>query len=153
MDPITMTLAVQVVAILLPFVKKGTDEFVSEIGQAAGQEAASKVKKLLNTLKTRWKTDKEASNGLNKFEEKPERYQPMLEDILKEKLSEDKDFAAELRQIVDSLGPSLKAIQKMDIGKDVTGVDIGEAKTGNIDVDQYIKEGTNVIGVKINKFG
>lgn len=153
MDPITMTLAVQVVAILLPFVKKGTDKFASEIGQAAGQEAASKVKNLLNTLKTRWKTDKEASDELARFEEKPERYQPVLEDILKEKLAEDKDLASELRQIVDSLGPNLKVIQKMDIGKDVTGPDIGEVKSGNIYVDQDIKEGTNIIGAKINKFG
>jgi SOS response regulatory protein OraA/RecX len=148
-----MTLAVQVVAILLPFVKKGADEFASEIGQAAGKEAASMVKNLLNTLKTRWKTDKEASGELARFEEKPERYQPVLEDILKEKLAEDKDLAAELRQIMDSLGTSLKVIQKMDIGKDVTGVDIGEVISGNIDVDQDIKEGTNITPAKINKFG
>jgi hypothetical protein len=38
--------------------------------------------------------------NLKRFEEKPERYKPVLEDILQEKLSENKDLVTELSRLL-----------------------------------------------------
>src|SRR5437588_12416145 len=99
MDPAIVDLATKVVAVLLPFVSKGAEEFSSKVGDAAYEKA----KKLLSTLKQRWSWDTEATESLVRFEQKPERYKVVLEDILQEKLIEDHDLSSQLTQLLQEM--------------------------------------------------
>lgn len=78
MDTIIVNLATNVMAVLMPYMTKGAEEFV----KIAGKDAYEKARSFLSTLKARWIDDKEAMDGLSRFEEKPDRYAPILKDIL-----------------------------------------------------------------------
>src|SRR5437764_1171906 len=106
MDPTIVDLATKVVAVLLPFVSKGVEEFASKVGDSAYEKA----KTLLTTLKQKWSGDKEATESLIRFEEKPERYKTVLEDILQEKLAEDYDLASQVARLLQEMGPTLEII-------------------------------------------
>src|SRR2546421_8734024 len=110
MDPAIVDLATKVVAVLLPFVSKGAEEFATKVGDTAYEKA----KNLLSTLKQRWSRDTEATESLVRFEQKPERYKTVLEDILQEKIVEDHDLAAQVAQLLQELGPTLEIIQQME---------------------------------------
>ena len=148
MDPLISD-SDKAIAILLPYIKKGVEKFA----RVAGENAAEKAKSLLNTLKARWKGDKEATENLERFEEKPERYQFVLKDILKEKLAEDKDLAADLAEILNALGPTLDVIIKMKEAENVTGVKIGEFTDGKISSKIDIEIGKNIRGAEIDYLG
>ncbi|HID62663.1 MAG TPA: hypothetical protein EYP49_08020 [Anaerolineae bacterium] len=100
------TLVPAVMALLAPFVAKGAEEFARTAGKAAAEKAGA----LLRTLRERWSKDDEAKDALTKFEQKPERYRPVVEDILTEAVKADPAFAQALSQI---LGP----VQQMASGK------------------------------------
>src|SRR2546423_3432876 len=105
-------------AILLPFMSKGAEEFASRVGDAAYEKA----KTLLLTLTQKWSGDKEATECLVHFEEKPERYKAVLEDILQEKLAEDHDLESQVARLLQEIGPVLEIIQQMEEGKDIIGL-------------------------------
>lgn len=109
------TLVPAVMALLAPFVAKGAEEFAKMAGKAAAEKAGA----LLNTLKERWSQDDEAKDALARFEQKPERYRPVVEDILTEAVKADPAFAQALSQI---LGP----VQQMGSGK--YQIQIGEGQ-------------------------
>src|ERR671921_558203 len=100
MDPVTATLAANVMTVLMPYAAMGAQEFV----KSAGKEAYEKAKNLLGTLKARWAKDKEATDAVARFEEKPERYRPVLEGILEEKITQDRELAAELATLLKEGG-------------------------------------------------
>ncbi|MDQ3795976.1 MAG: hypothetical protein M3316_09990, partial [Actinomycetota bacterium] len=104
MDPVTATLAANVVAVLAPYVAVGAQEFAKSVGK----EAYEKAKGMLAALRAKWTGDQEATDALTRFEEKPERYAPVLEDVLNEKLAEDKELAAVLSTLLNEMGPSLE---------------------------------------------
>jgi hypothetical protein len=149
MDPIITSLVTNVITVLSPFVAKGAEEFA----KAAGKGAYEKAKNLLTTLKKRWSGDKEATNQLENFEKKPERYQPVLEDILTEKLSQDKDLADELTQILKEMGPTLEVIQKMKEAENVIGIEAKRITRGKAKSEQEIEKAKNVIGQKYDQIG
>jgi len=142
-------LVTNVIAILAPYLAKGAKEFV----EVAGEVAYEKAKSLLATLKAKLAGDKEATENLENFEKKPERYQPVMEDILKEKLAQDEDLAAELDRQVKEMGPTLEIIQKMKVAKDAKGLEADEFAKGKAKVIQEIDEAENVIGAKIGRIG
>ncbi|MBC7250859.1 MAG: hypothetical protein H5T62_11305 [Anaerolineae bacterium] len=109
------TLVPAVMALLAPFVAKGAEEFAKTAGKAAAEKAGA----LLRTLKERWSKDDEAKDALAKFEQKPERYRPVVEDILAEAIRTDPAFAQALSQI---LGP----VQQMGSGKYQIQIDEGQ---------------------------
>jgi len=148
MDPIS-TLVGSVMGVLMPYVVKGAEEFA----RLAGEAAYNKARHLLDTLKAKLAGDKEAIDGLTRLEEKPERYQPVVEDILKEKLSQDKDLAAELERLLKEMGPDLEIIQKIKVGEKVTGLEADEMVGGKAKVTQEIEEGKDVTGAKIKRMG
>jgi len=111
MDPVT--LGATVMSILIPYVAKKAEKFIDLAGQAAYNQA----KKLFTTLKSRWAGDKEATDQLAYFEQNPERYQPIIEDILRKRLAHDRELAVELEQLINQMGPSLTIIQEMDEAK------------------------------------
>ena len=149
MDPITATLATNVVAVLAPYVAVGAQEFVRN----AGKDAYEKAKTMLAALKAKWTGDEEATDALTRFEEKPERYAPVLEDVLNEKLAEDNELAAVLTTLLNEMGPSLEVVQKMEEGRKVTGLEADEMTGGRATVDQEIGTGEDVTGAKIRRTG
>jgi hypothetical protein len=143
------TLVSTVVSVLLPYVAKGGEEFVKEAGKAAFE----KVKSLFQTLKAKLTGDKEASEALENFEQKPARYQSVLEQVLSDKLSQDPALAAELEKHLKEMGPELQIIQKMKKGEKVTGLEADEMAGGKAKISQDIEEAKDVIGAKIKKIG
>lgn len=153
MDPVTISLATglatKVVGILSPYLEKSAEEFA----KAAGQAAYDKSKSLLEILKKKFLGDKEATETLTNFQQKPERYKLVLEDILKEKISSDKAFADELQKHLEDIGPQLDVIIKMEDAEKATGINADEMTEGKAKVDMDIKKGKDVIGVRVGRIG
>ena len=149
MDPVTATLAANVVAVLAPYVAVGAQEFARNVGK----EAYEKAKTMLSALRARCTGDKEATDALTRFEEKPERYAPVLEDVLNEKLAEDKELAMVLSTLLNEMGPSLEVVQKMEEGRRVTGLEAEEMTEGRATVNQDIGRGEDVTGARIRRIG
>jgi hypothetical protein len=148
-EPAIANLAVGVMTVLMPYVATGAQEFA----KSAGKSAYEKAKCLLATLKARWAADKEATETLARFEEKPQRYQPVLEDILQEKLSQDEELAAELATLLNEMGPTLEVIQQMEEGRRVTGLETDQMSGGRARVRQDIQKGEDVTGARISRIG
>jgi|SRR5579884_3863964 len=136
MDPAIVDLATKVVAIMLPFVSKSAEEFATK----AGDSAYEKAKALFATLKHKWSGDKEATEALAHFEQKPERYKEVFNDILQEKLSEDKDLAAAITRLLQEMGPTVKIFQKLEALEDSTAVEVDRMKSGSMNIDQDAKD-------------
>jgi hypothetical protein len=149
MDPITASLAAKVVSVLAPYVVVGAEEFVRN----AGKDAYEKAKSMLAALRAKWTGDKDATEALTHFEDKPERYAPVLEDVLTEKLAEDKELAVVLSTLLEEMGPSLEVVQKMEEGRKVTGIEAEEMTGGRATVDQDIGTGEDVTGARIRRIG
>jgi hypothetical protein len=149
MDPVTATLAANVVAVLAPYVAVGAQEFARNIGK----EAYEKAKGMLAALRAKWTGDQEATDALTRFEEKPERYAPVLEDVLNEKLAEDKELAAVLSTLLNEMGPSLEVVQQMEEGRRVMGLEAEEMAGGKATVRQDIARGEDVTGARIRRIG
>jgi hypothetical protein len=147
MDPVTI--AASVVSVLAPYAIKGATAF----GQAAGEVALSQAKKLIDTLKHRFSADPEAGPVISNFEKKPERYQAVLQDVIEEKIRQDSTLATDLQSQIEKMGPALRIIQEMDIGRNITAVEAEEMTGGSIDATQKIRDAEKVIGVKIKKIG
>jgi hypothetical protein len=148
-DPVTAGLAANVVAVLAPYVAVGAQEFARNVGK----EAYEKAKTMLAALRAKWSGDKEAEDALSRFEEKPERYAPVLEDVLREKLAEDKELAAVLSTLLNEMGPSLEVVQRMEEGRRVMGIEAEEMTGGRATVNQDIGTGEDVTGARIRRIG
>ena len=142
-------LAVEAVKILSPFVVLGAKHVVT----AAGEVALEKLEAFVAELRERWSGNPVARDTLERFEENPERYAPMLEDQLKEEMERDEAFAREVDAVVKAEGPAIRVLQEMDEGRDVVAVRAGKARAGTIDVEQRIGKGENVTGVDIDEIG
>jgi hypothetical protein len=149
MDPITATIAANVVAVLAPYVTVAAQEFVRN----AGKDAYEKAKTMFAALKAKWTGDEEATDALTSFEDKPERYAPVLEDVLREKRAEDKELAMVLSTLLSEMGPSLEVVQKMEEGRRVMGLEAEEMTGGRATVDQDIGTGEDVTGARIRRIG
>jgi len=148
-DPVTASLATNVVAVLAPYVVVGAQEFARNVGK----DAYEKARTMLAALRAKWTGDEEATDALTRFEEKPERYAPVLEDVLREKLAEDKELAMVLSTLLNEMGPSLEVVQKMDEGRRVTGIEAEEMAGGRATVNQDIGTGEDVTGARIGRIG
>jgi outer membrane lipoprotein-sorting protein len=148
MEPVTM-IATAVISVLSPYLVKGAEEFI----KAAGKDAYEKAKTLLATLKSRWANDQEASEQLARFEQKPERYRSVLEDILNEKLVQDENLATDLNRLLQEMGPTLNIVMKMKDAEGVTGLEATEMSGGRASVTQEIEKGKNITGAKIARIG
>jgi hypothetical protein len=149
MDPAMIDLATKVMAVLLPFVSKSAEEFATQVGDSA----YDKAKALLSTIKQKWSRDKEAIETLARFEEKPERYKTVVEDILHEKLVEDHDLATQIARLLQDMGPTLEVIQRMEEGKNITGLKATEMIRGRARVAQDITKAEGVIGAEFDTIG
>jgi hypothetical protein len=142
-------LSKQVVAVLVSYLSIGAVEFA----KTAGDIALAQGRKLLGVLKDRWTKDTEVSGELQHFEEKPQRYQGVIEDILNEKLTADPELAKMLSDILESMGPSLKIVQNIKEAKLVLGVETETFESGDVDVEQTVDKADEVTGGKFKKIG
>jgi hypothetical protein len=149
LDPVVIDLTTKIMAVLLPFVSKGAEEFASKVGDAAFEKA----KAILATLKQKWSGDKEATETLTRFEAKPERYKTVLEDILQEKLVTDNDLVLKLTRLLQEVGPSLKIVQQMEEGKNITGLEATQMKRGAAEIIQDVTRAEGVIGARFDTIG
>ncbi len=149
MNPEIASLAAGVMTVLVPFARLGAEEFA----RATGRSAYEKAKNLLGALKSRWAGDEEAADALARFEEKPERYAAVLEDVLLEKLNRDEELATVLAVLLSEMGPNLEVIQEMEEGRRVTGLEAEEMSGGRARVTQRIERGEDVTGAKIERIG
>ena len=142
-------LAATVISIVSPYLVKSAEEFVKSAGEAAFNGTKALVERLIRW----WKRDPIANTAATSFKSDPERYGKLLGEQLQHDLAKNESFAEELRALVDTLGPSVEVIQRMEIARDVTGADIGTLVSGKIRVEQDIHEALNVTGFKADKVG
>lgn len=141
-------LAVEAVKLLTPFMASGAKKLVT----AAGEVALDRLDSFVTRLKQRWSGNPAAENTLERFEKNPERYAPMMEDVLREEMQQDDAFAQEVAGVVNEVGPMLNVVQTLEDGTDVTGVKAGKVRGGaTIDVEQDIKKGQRIIGADIDE--
>jgi hypothetical protein len=145
MDPIVGT----VISIVSPYLVKGAEEFAKSAGSAAFEGA----KKLVNRLSQWWSGEPVADAAAKALPSDPERYGRVLGNELAYALEKNPAFAAELRGLVDQIGPSVEVAQKMEIARGVTGADIGTLLSGSVRVQQDICDAQNVTGFKADKVG
>jgi len=72
---------------------------------------------------------------------------------LERAMSKNEALAKDVRALVDQLGPSVDVIQKMEVARGVTGADIGTLISGQVRVNQEIRDAQNVTGFKADKVG
>lgn len=149
MDPITIGLGTKVMEVLIPYVKKGAEQFAKDVGVAT----CEKVEGLAKTLKAKLSGDKKATDIIGYFEEDPESFRPALEKIIQKKVEQDKELAAELDQRLKNIGPDLKIIQKMKEAEEVTGLKAEEMTEGTAEVVQDIEKGKKITGMEISRIG
>jgi hypothetical protein len=143
------TLAATVISIVAPYLAKGAEEFA----KSAGKEAFERVKALTSRVQQWWKGDAVAAAAADNLVSNPERNGKLLSELLSSDLEKDQPFAAELRKLVDDLGPVIDVVQKMEIARGVTGADIGSLVRGTVRVQQEITNAENVTGFRANKVG
>jgi hypothetical protein len=144
------TIAAGAVALLVPYVQKAAESFAGKVGEAVYAKTTS----LLNWLKTKFSKDEEGKGVIRRFEESPEKYQPFLEDVLRERLSKDSSFSEELIgliQEIKTMAPTLNVVQQMEKAEEVTGARIGEMTRGTANVKQEIKDAKKITGAHIDK--
>jgi hypothetical protein len=155
MDPFTTILAGNAVAIIVPFIKKGAEAFINELASKVGGDVAKasvdKIQGLLNTIKAKFTADNEALDALRNFEKKPDRYASTIQDILKEKLDQDKVFAIELDRLVKDI--NLNVIIKMREGKEITGLRSKQMNSGTANIKMEIEKGEKITGADIENIG
>jgi hypothetical protein len=153
-DPITMTLAANAVAVVTPLVMKGAEKIAEELGGYA----AEKIKGVLNSLKSRFSKNKEAEESLQRFEEKPDRSTAAgVKDYLQEELKSDKEFATELKKLLEDVKkskPEIEVYIKNVSSKIVTGFDLGTVEGGKFKADiQDVHDANEVVGFKADRVG
>ena len=142
-------LATQVVAVLVPYLAQGAVEFA----RVAGEVALNQARGLLARLKERWADDPEATDELQRFEQKPERYQTVLTELLEERLADDPELAKLLSEALTKMGPSIRIVQEMDEAKRVVALQAKRMKSGHLDVEQEIGKGEDITGADIDEIG
>jgi hypothetical protein len=142
-------IATGILQILLPYAKKGATAVLHAVGEAGLQRAES----LIDTLKQKLAGDREASDALRNFEEKPERYQEILADVLVERLEQNPELAGEMSGMLQEAGPMLNVLQELDDASQVVGARIGQLRSGEVKVTQKIGKGSDITGASIDTLG
>jgi hypothetical protein len=150
MDP--GTIAAAALGLLVPYVKKAMEEFAGE----AGKSAYAKVAGLFTVLKQRLVGDPAVQDTVARFEQQPERYKPFLEDVLKEKFTQDGALLSEIERLVAEIresAPDIVVVQKIKRAEHVVGLNAGVMTKGRVTVNQEIEQAGTATGAKIDRIG
>ena len=147
MDP--ATIATAVIAILGPYAKSAGEELV----KAVGDVALDKAKSLIGWLKERFSGDPSAAKDLSRFEAEPDRFEAGLEATIREMAEQDPAFALELQRRLDDIGPAISVFQDIRDGRNVTGVEADEVRSGTVSVTQQAERVDGLTGVRVKTVG
>ncbi|HUC85437.1 MAG TPA: hypothetical protein VL970_09615 [Candidatus Acidoferrales bacterium] len=150
MDP--ALLAAGVIAALTPYAKKAAEEFAGEVGKAVFE----KTKSLMGWIKTKLGGDPTAAEVVKRFEDQPDRYGPLLEDVLRERLEANPGLADELSRLVEDLkktGPAVSVVFKMKQAEEAVGLRVKKMTRGQAHVNLEIEEGRKITGADIEELG
>jgi len=141
MDP--ASIAVSVITILSPFLKKSAEELVKTVGEVA----YDKAKGLLELLRQRFAGDPVAKKDLERFEKDPEKFGPALEASIQEQADADGGFANELAQRLQEIGPTVNVFQTIKDGTDVIGAE-ADVQKGTVNVTQDAERVERMVGFR-----
>ena len=137
------------ISIVAPYIAKGAEAFAQEVGT----EAFGAVKAVADRLRSWWSAEPVAAAAAESLASEPEKYSTILTQLLSSDLAKDDAFAAELRALTERVGPNVQVVQRIEVAKGVTGADIEQLLTGNVRVEQEMKEAQDVTGFRANKVG
>jgi hypothetical protein len=78
---------------------------------------------------------------------------PALQEVVEERLRADPQLQPEVLQTLTEIGPKLGILVKMAKGDVVTGLDAENVNHGDVRVVMDVREGTEVIGAKVENLG
>ena len=146
MDAVTIVTAA--LTALTPYLAKGAEKFIQEMGS----DAYEKTKNLFSTLKAKWAGEEKTAVALQNYEQAPQLYEPVIENLLKEKIENDPDLKTELtnqlQEMAPLMAPHIKVFQKVQNGENITGVEAEEIRRARIEVEQDLTNVKNATGVK-----
>jgi len=137
------------ISIVAPYIAKGAEALAQEVGT----EAFGAVKAVADRLRGWWSREPVAAAAAESLASEPEKYSSILTQLLTSDLAKDDDFAAELRALTERLGPNVQVVQRIEVAKGVTGADIEQLVTGNVRVEQDMKEAQDVTGFRAKTVG
>ena len=161
-----MTVAASALAILTPFLKKGSERFLEEIGKSIGEAGGmagrelggislDKTNQLFVKLKQKLSGNREADLTLKLWEEKPENeiYRDTFQKVLMQELTKDKVFAQDLNKLVEEikeLDPQIKVLIENSLAKKMTGFESDDMPTkGQVDVHISRSVAEEMIGARL----
>lgn len=102
-------IATNVVTIVTPIVKKGSDAATAKLGKTLFGQANG----LLRRMKSELSGNKEADNTVESFELNPSRYKTSLQEILLEELRGNEDLTNQLAVLINEMGPLSEVAKKI----------------------------------------
>ncbi len=136
------TAAVSILAPLAPYLAKAGEQVAKDIGS----DVWTGAKKLVETIRDKFKGQREAESTLENFIQNPERHRAALTDILREQLEADPSFATEVRRLVDS-----PPLQEVIIRAGGLGLDITQRQTVGPAGEQRVEIGKDAAGIGIRQ--
>ena len=100
-----------------------------------------------------WSRDKVASDELERFQDEPDMYRPVVEARLVKKLTAEPDMQREFEALITGMGPQVEVFQKIAQANGVTGARIEELVRGHVHVEQQMDTAENVTGAEIKRLG
>lgn len=144
------TLVASVITILGPYVAAGAKKAAEVTGEAMAKQAGH----LLKRVRTWFSVDPEATSALQSFEQKPDRYGAIVQDILLEKARGDAAIASELEELINQMGPRLEVFQRIrSLVGHATGVDLAQWEKGVASIRQevdVVEKGGKLTGAKLS---
>jgi len=150
MEPITI--AASVVTLLMPLVKNSAEAFAGEAGKAVYKQA----KDLFAILKAKLSKDSDAKLTLKRFKKKPDDYKRNFLDLLNEKISDDKNFAKELVDILNDIkksGPEVKVVFELGKVETLNAGEIEEMYEGRYEALIKVRKAKVITGPIIGRIG
>ncbi len=137
------------VGALLRVAGKVGDGVLSAVEEQSKKAANGVVAK----LRAWWSSDKVASEELERFQDEPDMYTPVIEARLVKKLTAEPDIQREFEALVTGMGPQVEVFQNIAKANGVTGARIEELVRGHVHVQQKMDTAENVIGADIKRLG
>jgi hypothetical protein len=144
--------------VLVPLLMGALLKVAGKVGEGAlgavedaAKDAATGV---FARIRSWWAGDDTASADLDRFEQEPDIYQPVVQARLVKKLQADPAMQAELAAMMEQAGPRVEVFQTIAAAHGITGARVGQMLGGQLRVQQDIKDAsTYVTGADITRMG
>jgi len=137
--------ATTVTSILLPYIKDGAKKIAAAANEKFGEVAGKYAGELAESVWGRIKgvfTSEEDQATLKQFEKRPDSAAPLVEEVLRDKLQADPQFAQELEKLVTAPGPGGVSSGAQIIGATYAGlVDLRSATISG--------SGASIVGLQV----